>query len=102
MVATVATLQDEVQALRDQLREREEEIAARDAKIAQLNDLLKQALQREFGASSEKIPPEQARLFDEPVGEAAADPAPIRVQGHDRQQRRRPRLSPDLPRVHEL
>jgi len=99
MVVTVAALQDEVQALRDQLREREEEIAARDAKIAQLNALLKQALQREFGTSSEKLPPEQARLFDEPDGEETADPAPIRVQGHERQQRRRPRLSPDLPRV---
>jgi transposase len=92
MVVTVAALQDEVNTLRDQLIQR-------DAKIAQLNDLLKQALQREFGASSEKIPSEQARLFDEPEGEETAEPAPIRVQGHDRKQHRRPRLSPDLPRV---
>jgi transposase len=92
MVATVAALQDEVNALREQL-------VQRDAKIAQLNDLLKQVLQREFGTASEKMPPEQARLFDEQDCEETADPAPIRVQGHERQPRRRPRLSPDLPRV---
>ena len=58
MVVTVAALQDEVNTLRDQLIQR-------DAKIAQLNDLLKQALQREFGASSEKIPSENHEFRDD-------------------------------------
>lgn len=104
MAISARALQEENHRLRLALSQRDDAIAARDAKITQLQDLLQQALQREFGTSSEKVPPEQARLFDEPddQGDEAGGEdaqASVSVRPHQRKQRRRPRLSDDLPRV---
>jgi transposase len=94
MAASSHALVEENQQLRSQLEQSE-------VRIAQLMAMLKQALHREYGTSSEKIPPEQRHLFDESeVIEAIESEAqPIRVEGHERKRRGRPRLSADLPRV---
>ena len=117
MAVTPHALQDEVERLRSQLSARDTTVtqqraalAERDhqlensaAKIEHLQSLLYQALHREFGASTEKVSAQQARLFDEL--DAADDlpsnesPEPIQVDGHERKKRGRPRLSADLPRV---
>jgi len=96
----MATLPHSLQVENDDLRE---QLSRSKERNAQLMDLLRQALHREFGASTEKISAEQARLFDELDGTddevPDTSPDPIRVEGHDRKKRGRPRLSADLPRV---
>ena len=103
MAATTHALTTEVEELRSRLAAQEAVLANKDAKIAQLQELLHQALHREFGASTEKISAEQARLFDEPGDvEHAPLETPDRstqVEAHERTRRGRPRLSADLPRV---
>jgi transposase len=96
MPAALHSLQREIEDLRDQL-------ARSNARNVQLQELLHQALHREFGASTEKFSAEQARLFDELDGidddPVEASVQPTQVEGHERSKRGRPRLSADLPRV---
>jgi len=103
MSAVPNALQDELDGLRAQLARSEAREAHLDARVVQLTDLLRQALHREFGASTEKISAAQARLFDELDGAdepAVESPAkPIRVEGHERKKRGRPTLPAELPRV---
>ena len=96
MVASPQALQTELEDLRAQLARSEE-------RNVRLHELLRQALHREFSASSERVSAEQARLFDE-LGDSDDDAPdvpqePIRVESHERAKRGRPRLSADLPRV---
>ena len=78
-------------------------LALSEARNTHLHELLRQALHREFSASTEKVSAEQARLFDELDGTddetPDTSPEPIRVESHERKRRGRPRLSADLPRV---
>jgi len=103
MAASAQALELEVERLSSELQARDAALEHRDAKIAQLESLLKQALQREFGPSSEKVPAEQSQLFDEGSDEnsAEADEASsIQVAPHRRRRRGgRVSLSQDLPRV---
>ena len=96
MVASPQALQTELEDLRAQLARSEE-------RNVRLHELLRQALHREFSASSERVSAEQARLFDEldDSDDDAPDvpQEPIRVESHERAKRGRPRLSADLPRV---
>jgi len=63
--------------------------------------MLKEALHREYGASSEQVPPEQARLFNEVGEDDEIDEASeaVEVSGHTRKRRTQPRLSEDLPHI---
>ncbi|MEZ5599292.1 MAG: IS66 family transposase [Pseudomonadales bacterium] len=109
MNATAIQLQSEIDALRAQvadstarLADATSQLSARDARIRQLEELILTLRHRQFGASSEQIAPGQASLFDEPAApdeEAAQADATVTVPAHQRQVKRRPRLSPDLPRV---
>jgi transposase len=82
----------------DQLRQENETLTRR---IQELLEALRLQIHRQYGASSEQTPPDQARLFDEPdeevepAAESDAGPA-TRPQ---RARRRGTRLSPNLPRV---
>jgi len=58
MASALHSLQIEIEDLREQL-------ARSEARNVRLHELLHQALHREFGASTEKVSAEQARLFDE-------------------------------------
>src|SRR5690606_21495634 len=80
------------------LRQENEDLSRQ---LAQLVEALRLQIHRQFGASSEQTPPEQARLFDEPGDELEPEPeAPPPAASQPRRARRRgTRLSPDLPHV---
>lgn len=77
------------------------QVTARDERIRQLEELIYTLRHKQFGASSEQAPG-QGRLFDEaapPHVEPTPEDDTIDVKAHQRQAKRRPRLSADLPRV---
>ena len=89
----------EAQALRQQLLEQEAIIERQSKRIQSLHELLRTLRQSQYGASSEKLSPDQLGLFNE--GEEAVEseePVETEVQGHTRRSRGRPALPEDLPR----
>lgn len=81
------------------------------AQVLTLTEQLNLALARRYAASSEKLSPDQIRLFDEAEAESEAAPAPdvdddvTIVSPHSRKKRGRNPLSSSLPRidvVHEI
>ena len=79
-----------------------------DAKVLSLQEQLNLALARRYAASSEKLSPDQIRLFDEAEVEIQvelADNETVIVPEHSRKKRGRKKLPDTLPRVdvvHEL
>lgn len=111
-------LPDDVDALKSllvgQVR-KHDEVVARNAqlqsKVITLQEQLNLALARRYAASSEKIAPDQIRLFDEAEVDAEAKPSvsleedAITIPEHTRRQRGRKKLPEALPRIdviHEL
>ena len=86
----------------------EQENVRLNAKLLSLQEQLNLALARRFAASSEKISPDQIRLFDEAEVEAQAEPVEdesVIIAEHSRRKRGRKKLPDILPRVdviHEL
>ena len=83
-----------------------DEVVARNAqlqsKVITLQEQLNLALARRYAASSEKIAPDQIRLFDEAEVEVQAEPAEvdvITVPEHTRKKRGRKPLPEALPRI---
>ncbi len=81
------------------------------AQVLTLTEQLNLALARRYAASSEKLSPDQIRLFDEAEAESEATPAPdvdddvTIVSAHSRKKRGRKPLPSSLPRidvVHEI
>ena len=79
------------------------------SKVLLLQEQLNLALARRYAARSEKVSPDQIRLFDEAEVEAEGMPseegAVVTIPAHTRQRRGRKALPDDLPRVevvHEL
>ncbi|HEN46861.1 MAG TPA: IS66 family transposase [Mizugakiibacter sp.] len=78
------------------------------SQVITLQEQLNLALARRYAASSEKIAPDQIRLFDEAEVEAQAEPVEedtITVPEHTRKKRGRKKLPESLPRIdviHEL
>jgi len=102
-------LPDDVDALKalvvGQAR-KHDEVVARNAqlqsKVVTLQEQLNLALARRYAASSEKIAPDQIRLFDEAEAEAQAEPVEevaITVPEHTRRKRGRRKLPESLPRI---
>ncbi len=83
------------------LEVKDQQLSLKSQRIEQLEAMLKEALHREYGASSEQVPPEQARLFDEVYEDDELDETPeaVEVSGHTRKRRQQPRLSEDLPHI---
>lgn len=87
-----------------------ERVTYLEARVLTLQEQLALALARRYAASSERIPADQLRLFDEaeaaePVVEADEDEETVEVGGHRRRKRGRKPLPDVLPRVevvHEL
>ncbi len=99
LVAEQSKKLDHVVARNDQLQ----------SKVTLLQEQLNLALARRYAASSEKISPDQIRLFDEAeAGMATSAPAEeetVTVPAYTRQKRGRKKLPEGLPRVeviHEL
>jgi len=77
------------------------------ARVLTLQEQLNLALARRYAASSEKISPDQYRLFDEAEADTEEEPEDdeITVPAHTRKKRGRKKLPDTLPRVdvvHEL
>ncbi|MFB3078671.1 MAG: IS66 family transposase, partial [Lysobacterales bacterium] len=78
------------------------------AKVLSLQEQLNLALARRYAASSEKLSPDQIRLFDEAEVEAQGEPVEdeaVTIPEHSRRKRGRKKLPDTLPRVdvvHEL
>ena len=77
------------------------------ARVLTLQEQLNLALARRYAASSEKISPDQYRLFDEAEADAGVEPEDdeVIVPAHSRKKRGRKKLPDTLPRVdviHEL
>lgn len=92
-----ATQQDEII---EQLRDK---IHVKDQRIEQLENLLKQARQQHFGASSEKLSPDQIALFNEPEAEVNnaedTENQQITVPSHTRSKtKKRVSIPDDIPR----
>jgi transposase len=90
---------------------RNEQLSAQNqrykAQVLTLQEQLNLALARRYAASSEKISPDQIRLFDEAEAdtEAEREDDEVAVPAHTRRQRGRKKLPESLPRVelvHEL
>jgi len=72
------------------------------AKVLSLQEQLNLALARRYAASSEKLSPDQIRLFDEAeveVQEELAEDETVTVPEHSRKKRGRKKLPDTLPRV---
>jgi transposase len=99
LVADQATKLDDVTARNEQLQ----------SKVISLHEQLNLALARRYAASSEKLSPDQIRLFDEAEVEtraaAPAEDKTVSVPEHTRRKRGRKPLPETLPRlevIHEL
>ena len=94
--------------LRAQKRVSEQENARLNAKVLSLQEQLNLALARRYAASSEKLSPDQIRLFDEAEVEAqkeSPEDETVTVPEHSRRKRGRKKLPDSLSRidiVHEL
>lgn len=100
----VATLQKEIEDLRERL-------AQRDIHVKHLEEKLRLALTRTFGSSSEKVSPDQYGLFNEAESEAESDDnntseeATVTVKPHQRKSKPRVSIPDNLPRediIHDL
>ena len=80
-----------------------DKIHVKDQRIEQLENLLKQARQQHFGASSEKLSPDQIALFNEPEAEVNnaedTENQQITVPSHTRSKtKKRVSIPDDIPR----
>ncbi len=104
----VVKLQQEVEQLREQLVLKNEKLAQRDIQVESLKEQIRLFLARRFGASSEKVSPDQTSLFNEAeslVEDEVEEHSETTVKAYQRT--RKPRVSiPDAyPReecVHDL
>jgi len=104
-------LPDDIDALKALVVELTQNNTRQSAQIVSLQEQLNLALARRYAASSEKLSPDQIRLFDEAEVDAGQYPettdtdATITVPSHTRTKRGRKPLPDTLPRVeaiHEL
>lgn len=111
MATTPDQLPDDIDALKALVVELTQDNTRQSAQIVSLQEQLNLALARRYAASSEKLSPDQIRLFDEAEVEAGQYPettdtdAAVTVPAHTRTKRGRKPLPDPLPRVdviHEL
>ncbi len=118
MAIALDQLPDDIDALKalivGQAQQHDEMVVRNEqlqSKVLSLQEQLNLALARRFGARSEKLPPDQIRLFDEAEVDAeaettaSADDETIPVPAHTRKKTGRKPLPGTLPRVdviHEL
>ena len=116
MPIALEQLPDDVDALKsllvEQARQHDEVVARNgqlESRVVILTEQLNLALARRYAASSEKIAPDQIRLFDEAEVEARSaasfEDETVTVPEHSRRKRGRRKLPDALPRIdilHEL
>jgi transposase len=104
LLADQALKLDESEAHKQRLLARNQQLESR---VLTLQEQLNLALARRYAASSEKLSPDQYRLFDEAESDTEAEPEAdeITVPAHTRKKGGRKKLPETLPRVdvvHEL
>ena len=104
LLADQALRLDESEAHKQRLLARNQQLESR---VLTLQEQLNLALARRYAASSEKIAPDQYRLFDEAEADTEAEPPEdeITIPAHSRKKGGRRKLPESLPRVevvHEL
>ena len=106
LVADQLVRNEQLQADKQEVVQKNEQLTAR---VLTLQEQLNLALARRYAASSEKLAPDQIRLFDEAEVEtqvaAPAEDEAVTVPEHTRRKRGRKKLPEALPRVkviHEL
>lgn len=95
-------LPDDVDTLKSLVADQVARNEQLQSKVITLQEQLNLALARRYAASSEKIAPDQIRLFDEAEAEAQAEPVEevaITVPEHTRRKRGRKKLPESLPRI---
>ena len=111
LLAEQALKLDQAATQKEQLLAHNEQLSNQNqrykAQVLTLQEQLNLALARRYAASSEKISPDQYRLFDEAEADTEAEPEDeeIIVPAHTRKKRGRKKLPDTLPRVdvvHEL
>jgi transposase len=111
LLADQALKLDEAATHKEQLLARNEQLSKQNQRyktqVLTLQEQLNLALARRYAASSEKISPDQYRLFDEAEVDTEAEPPEdeITVPAHSRKKGGRRKLPESLPRaevVHEL
>jgi len=106
LVADQLVRNEQLQADKQEVVQKNEQLTAR---VLTLQEQLNLALARRYAASSEKLAPDQIRLFDEAEVEtqaaASTEDETVTVPEHTRRKRGRKKLPEALPRVkviHEL
>jgi transposase len=113
LVADQLVRNEQLQADKQAVAQRNEQLTTENqqykAQVLTLTEQLNLALARRYAASSEKLSPDQIRLFDEAEAEtqtaAPAEDETVTVPAHARRKRGRKKLPEALPRVeviHEL
>jgi len=109
MTIALDQLPDDVDALKSLVADQAVRNEQLQSKVVILQEQLNLALARRYAASSEKLAPDQIRLFDEAevAAQAAAftEDETVTVPAHTRRKRGRKKLPDALPRVeviHEL
>jgi len=105
--AVDANLPDDVQALKAlarcqarELRQREDVLASREARIAWLEEQLNLLRAQRYGASAETVSEAQLRLFNEAEAEVLdEEPEYTDIEPHRRRRPKRKALPSELPRI---
>jgi len=99
VASETAVLRQELLRKQSLIEQQSAGLAVRDQRIRQLEELIRSFQQQRFGASSEKLSPDQLGLFNE-AEEQFDEPTPTEteVKPHTRRSRGRPALPEDLPR----
>lgn len=101
-------LTQKIDTLSESLVLKEQEISDKNLRIRILEEELARYKKQKFGASSEKLSPDQLHLFDEAEVvsnddaegvDSQAVPETIDVPAHQRRARKRPSIPADLPRI---
>ena len=109
MPVALDQLPDDIDALKSLVADQVARNEQLQSKVIVLQEQLNIALAKRYAASSEKIPPDQIRLFDEAEADEALPEAEaqetVTIPAHRRKKRGRKALPENLPRidvVHEL
>jgi transposase len=79
-----APLPDDLATLHELIRQQADTIRQAQRRIDQLEHLVEQLLRRQYGPRSERLDPNQLRLFDDDAAEASAESQPAEAVPEDR------------------
>ena len=103
--AAAPSATDQIASLQEQLVSHQAALQAREARIRQLEEIIRTFQRKTFSGTSEQVSSAQLGLFNEAEEIEASEPPEVTVKPHSRQRRGRPALPPELPRedvIHDL